>query len=227
MDIGANDPEVMSNSFFFEKCLGWTGLCLEPNPAFASRWGEANRTCEHLPYCAWKSNMNMTFEGSGHAGKIVDSSHHNNNNTAAKKGSSDWEARCVTLESLLDTSGLDHIDLVSIDIEGAETAVLGSFNFSKYDISVFIVETFWLNHRDIDHIFMINGYVKLAQLAIDSVFIKARDLDGLLFRSPLWFPPRELSEYWPKNQRQYATRRAADKRGAAVVEAAAASTTKR
>jgi hypothetical protein len=34
VESGANDPLISSNSFFFEKCLGWDGLCVEPQPEY-------------------------------------------------------------------------------------------------------------------------------------------------------------------------------------------------
>ena len=37
LDIGAYDGETLSNTLFFEKTMGWTGLCVEPLPSAASR----------------------------------------------------------------------------------------------------------------------------------------------------------------------------------------------
>ena len=31
VDIGANDGITINNTLFFEKVLGWNGLCIEPN----------------------------------------------------------------------------------------------------------------------------------------------------------------------------------------------------
>ncbi|KAF4749281.1 hypothetical protein FOZ63_008227, partial [Perkinsus olseni] len=32
MDIGAFHPFMYSNSLMFERCFGWRGVCVEPNP---------------------------------------------------------------------------------------------------------------------------------------------------------------------------------------------------
>ena len=32
VEIGANDGLHMSNSYFFERYLGWRGMCVEANP---------------------------------------------------------------------------------------------------------------------------------------------------------------------------------------------------
>lgn len=34
VEAGANDPLYLSTSLFFDKCLGWDGLCVEPNEKF-------------------------------------------------------------------------------------------------------------------------------------------------------------------------------------------------
>lgn len=50
VDIGANQPLAHSNTLFFDKCLGWKGLCWEPNPALHPLF--ANRSCSLVPHCA-------------------------------------------------------------------------------------------------------------------------------------------------------------------------------
>ena len=32
IDIGAFHPFKLSNTVFFDQCLGWEGICVEPNP---------------------------------------------------------------------------------------------------------------------------------------------------------------------------------------------------
>ena len=177
LDIGANDPEQLSNTFFFEKCLGWTGVCMEPHPMYAARW-KTQRRCKHLPNCAWKENKLMTFAGGNTGGTMM-------------KGSGSWQAQCITLDSMLTQQGIQKIDLVSLDIEGAEIEMLSVFPFHKYDIDVWIVETFWLDHRTIDKIFMDAGYAKVAQLSIDSVYKK--------LPRKVRYPAREATE-WPTQQ---------------------------
>jgi hypothetical protein len=34
VESGSNDPVSISTSLFFDKCLGWTGLCVEPQPRY-------------------------------------------------------------------------------------------------------------------------------------------------------------------------------------------------
>ena len=43
VDSGANSAVSLSNTYFYDKCLGWEGLCVEPLPQYhaelsAKRW---------------------------------------------------------------------------------------------------------------------------------------------------------------------------------------------
>ena len=46
VDLAANDPVKISNTFAFEANFAWTGLCLEPNPAYWT--GLAHRSRCHV-----------------------------------------------------------------------------------------------------------------------------------------------------------------------------------
>src|SRR5947207_13570279 len=49
LDIGAYDGETLSNTLFFEKTMGWTGLCVEPLPAaFAKLRATRKAVCENI-----------------------------------------------------------------------------------------------------------------------------------------------------------------------------------
>lgn len=59
VEAGANDPRYLSNTLFYDKCLGWEGLCVEPQAQFhqvGCRHQASNRTGLHGMLC-------MLFEG--------------------------------------------------------------------------------------------------------------------------------------------------------------------
>src|SRR5262249_42686029 len=43
VDIGARDGETHNNTAFFERSMGWRGLCLEPAPDLAAKLKSARR----------------------------------------------------------------------------------------------------------------------------------------------------------------------------------------
>src|SRR4030095_6950761 len=102
VDIGAYDGETFSNSLFFERTMGWTGLCVEPLPsAFQKLKATRKAICENV--CV------AEFEGA-HLRFMQQLSVARTTHTA----------HVTRLSKLLDKHKLFHIDYCSIDTEGAE-----------------------------------------------------------------------------------------------------------
>jgi FkbM family methyltransferase len=60
VDVGAFDGELGSNTYFFERRLGWKGVAFEPNaPAFAAL--RRTRTCEAIQGCAYHRDGEVSF----------------------------------------------------------------------------------------------------------------------------------------------------------------------
>lgn len=158
LDLGANHPFHISNSLFFEKCLGWQGICVEPNPFYAPMF--LKRTCTHVKSCLWNTTKVLKFDISGgEFGGIVDPLI---NNHAKRKAAQRFQ--CRPLEAILHEQHISAAGFASLDIEGAEMVVLSSFDFSKFDIQAWVVETNKLSLADqkaLDLIFMRQGYSKV------------------------------------------------------------------
>lgn len=115
LDIGANDPFHISNSLFFEKCLGWKGLCVEPNPMYHPLY--ENRNCTLIPHCLYKEEKEMGFwwsPGAGEGGMLVSKDDPISNRTIL----------CKPLQQILKEQGVTKVDFVSLDTEGAEMSIL-------------------------------------------------------------------------------------------------------
>ena len=50
VEIGAHNGITFSNTYFFEKELGWTGICVEPIPEVFAQLKQ-NRTCKCIQGC--------------------------------------------------------------------------------------------------------------------------------------------------------------------------------
>lgn len=60
VDVGAFDGELGSNTWFFEKRLGWRGIAFEPNPgAFAAL--RQRRSCQAIQGCAYNRDGEVSF----------------------------------------------------------------------------------------------------------------------------------------------------------------------
>jgi FkbM family methyltransferase len=60
VDVGAFDGQLGSNTFFFEKRLGWSGMAFEPNPpAFEAL--RRTRSCQAIQGCAYNRDGEVSF----------------------------------------------------------------------------------------------------------------------------------------------------------------------
>ena len=149
VDIGAHDGIFLSNSYFFEKHLGWKGICIEPNPDVFAKLKE-NRSCDCLNIgvndipgkVLFQKNSGYTETLSGIITQF-DNEHViriQQENTEHSICPEYIEIECDTLNNILDTHNYDIIDFMSIDTEGSEYNILKDFNFNKYHINLLCVE---------------------------------------------------------------------------------------
>lgn len=140
VDIGANDGITLSNTYYLEKNMGWTGLCFEPNPDAYVTLIE-NRTCTCIKSGVADFNGKAAFQrlrGSGvipmFSGLIdkYDPHHIAMIEEALKLYGGEKETieiECVRLKDILGDSNIQHVDYLSIDTEGSELDILETIDF--------------------------------------------------------------------------------------------------
>ena len=63
MDLATNDAIWRSNTYFFDACLGWGGLCIEASEVHYDRI-RRERSCTLVPACVSNAtNVSLTFSG--------------------------------------------------------------------------------------------------------------------------------------------------------------------
>jgi FkbM family methyltransferase len=164
LEMGAMNGIDYSNTLFFEKYLGWTGILIEPHVYNFNNLVK-NRPNNKL-YNNLVSNINVplkyinyknTFCLSGVSG-IVDTMPLQNKLTYFEDDNpwqnnlreKDLEIKIiepVTLSYIIKDSGLKKIDFFSLDVEGHEYNVLLSWDWS-IPINIFLIE----NNNDIANI---------------------------------------------------------------------------
>lgn len=110
---------------------------------------------------------------------------------SAIAGTSGLAVRCAPIGDILARyADRSHIHLWILDVEGHEMEVLKGTNFSERQIDVMLVEDFWQTAvpRTLDVLMGRNNFVKLHQLAIDSVFVR-RGTAAARSSQPFWYPP--------------------------------------
>lgn len=157
IEIGAHNGITYSNTYFFEKALGWKGICLEPMPNEFEKL-KVNRTCECINACVSKVEGIVPFV-------LIDCPRVN---TAMLSGMLDtYDPRhlarikieiaqyggsykiinvpSVRLDTILKDRGITQIDYLFIDTEGSEFDILKTINFDEVQISAISIEN---NYND-------------------------------------------------------------------------------
>lgn len=182
VEAGANDGISQSNTLYFERYKGWTGILIEPVPELAAQCG-INRprciveTCALVPfgfadgevvmrYC----NLMSLIKGS------MRSEEEEQDHIAAGcaiQGVETYELKVParTLSSVLDQHAVSRIDFLSLDVEGFELGVLKGIDFNRYRPTFMLVEA---RYRDEIDRFLAPIYEAIAELSHHDVLYRAR-----------------------------------------------------
>lgn len=145
VEAGAADGIYLSNTYALEQELGWTGLCVEPNPALFARLVQ-HRGCRTEPRClvppGHEAGGRHRFRPAGLlGGSIAGYSDEHVLTSPVPEITVDH----ATLPVILDDAGaprLPHlIDYLSLDIEGGEHEVLNDpALWARYRFRVMTIE---------------------------------------------------------------------------------------
>jgi FkbM family methyltransferase len=182
VDIGAHDGITLSNTYFFETQLGWTGLCVEPIPRIFEKLSK-NRSSICVQGCiADHDDIAKFLSISGYCEMLSGllSSYDHLHLERIGQELQDYggkkeiiETQCYRLNALLDQYNISHVDYLSIDTEGSELEILKDIDFSKIDIDIITVENNYKTQH-IENLLKEKGYELVAQLGCDEVFRKVR-----------------------------------------------------
>ena len=136
VELGALDGLRFSNTYIFEKAFNWRGLLIEAETEnfFAlerNRGQGKNAVTLHAAICAEEKLLKLY--GTGPEASI------NRDSKMIKAGKVSW-APCLRMEDVLKRSGIDNIDFLSLDVEGAELETLETIDFGKTPTFVILVE---------------------------------------------------------------------------------------
>jgi len=146
VDVASNHYKRISNTYFYDRCLGWQGVCVEPNPIYHDEL-QRLRSCELFPTCASNSTDEVELKlpvdtwigalGGINGGRMKE---YVKQIEKSKRLSVAKRMRCVRVGDELRRLGVGHVDLFSLDVEGHERAVLDGIDFCSLHISHIICE---------------------------------------------------------------------------------------
>jgi len=183
VDIGAHDGKTYSNTYFFEKNLNWSGICIEPMPE-VFQCLKQNRCCTCINGCianftgkAKFSQVTSPCVNTEMLSGLVDN--YDARHITRIEQEVGWnggstqiiDVSCYRLADILKPYNISYIDYLSIDTEGSEYDILKSIDFSAIDIYIIEVENNY-NDPKIRTLLEHNGYSLLTQIRCDDIYIK-------------------------------------------------------
>jgi FkbM family methyltransferase len=164
-DVGAHDGVTYSNSCFFERQLGWTGIAVE---ALADEFEKLKlaRSCVCVHGAAFNRSGTIDFRRQfapsasfRHSGEATMTSgveecyHPSHRARLAKERAMAGPAasslvspvKCFPLATLFEEHAIETVDYLSVDTEGSESQVLEGIDFSKVHVNVVNFEA---NYRE-------------------------------------------------------------------------------
>lgn len=145
VEVGALDGDFLSNTYYFEKALGWSGVLVEANPAQAELC-RANRPGSHVAAFAAVAPGDegvATLEvADGNEGYSTLSANRTYSRILEERNlvMKPVEVRTTTLDAILEDAKPPQIDFVTIDVEGHERAVLAGFDVRRWKPTVILLE---------------------------------------------------------------------------------------
>jgi len=177
VDIGAYDGKTQgSNSLFFEE-LGWTGVCIEPNPNLFSKLIQ-NRKCVCHNYAITNKTGDAEFlfikDGPDTLGGLVESYDKKElDNFIANTLNNNHEYEYIKVKTELFSNLVSNkvINYLSIDTEGNELKILETIDFNEYDIQVLSIENNFKDER-FTEFFKYKPYTLFKKSGCDEIYVK-------------------------------------------------------
>jgi FkbM family methyltransferase len=180
IDIGACDGKDLSNTFFFENELNWSGICFEPiNSYFEQLKKNRNSICINAAVADFNGDGKF-LEIEGYAkmlSGLVNSLSHNWINVIDEQikihggSKKEIDVNCVVLNDILEKNKIYKVDLCSIDTEGGEFNIIKTIDLNKFDIDVFIIENNGQTETTKNYLIE-HGYEFVIKIMNDEIFKK-------------------------------------------------------
>lgn len=142
VDVAVHEPMEFSNTWFFDSCLHWSGICIDGNPYYTIL-AKKQRSCEVVSNCMSDDDMEQVkfvfAEGRGGIERT-------NKNMGELQGrlkrmhNGSVEIRCMKMRKVLEEKKITTIDYLSVDVEGHELRVLKGVDWGKVRVNVMTVE---------------------------------------------------------------------------------------
>lgn len=180
VDVGAHDGVTFSNSLFFDRERGWSGVCIEPNPDVFPRLCANRPDAMCVPAAVGPVAGTASFrvidgDLSLLAGLEAEYEPAHRERIAREMAAVGVSSRLVEvpvrrLDDLLVGHGVTRVDFLSVDVEGAEVGVVESIDLAAFGVRVAVVENNY-GSEAIREAFEVQGYELVCRLSWDDVYL--------------------------------------------------------
>lgn len=181
MDLGANDPVILSNTFYFYE-NGSNGILVEPNTNLTDR-AEIMRPRDKVINAG-------VGEIEGSLDYYMLDAH--TLNTCSRKEAEEYEKLghkiievktipIIPVNDLLKEQG--HTDFLSLDVEGIDFDILKAIDYERYAPTCICIETIEYlggkrdDNEEICKFLMDKGYIAFADTYINTIFVLKKELE--------------------------------------------------
>lgn len=182
VDIGANDGVSGSNTLFFERELGWSGLAVEPIPSAFEKCRQ-NRQCHLLNACVSDQNGQAQFLEVAGPAQMLSGLENKLNRRHLRRirrnvGRQGGTVRRINVETItwhtaLERFGIRNVDFLSLDTEGGELDILRSIDFNRTPVNVISVENNYYTQA-IGALLSSRGFGRCGAFAVDEIYVSCK-----------------------------------------------------
>ncbi len=170
LDVGCWDWKEGSTTLYLEEKLGWSGIGVDAQAEVRAGYETHRPRTKFMNYIV--TDHSGAMEKLYVAGQIssINERHVEQFPGAQWYGPEPIEVQAITLDALLSQNGVEHIDFLSMDIEGAEPKALAGFDIQKYKPRLVCIESSPEVREAILQYFTSHGYERIdAYLPYDAV----------------------------------------------------------
>ncbi len=162
LDVGCAWPVENSNTYYLESQLGWSGIGVDALDDFGPRWLKRRRNSKFFNFIVTDhSGTTETFYRTQDRALLGISTLTPWGPGKTKVAYEEVHVPTITLNDLLSQNGAQAIDLLSMDIEGAEPLALAGFDIDRFKPALAVVEVHADTGAPVLDYFTAHGYERI------------------------------------------------------------------
>jgi FkbM family methyltransferase len=162
LDVGCAWPVHSSNTYYLEKELGWSGIGVDAIADHARRWRNRRPNSKFFNFIVTDHSGGLESFYRTERGELLGISTLTPGASLGKKRKwKEIQVPTITLTDLLEQNGVLKIDLLSMDIEGAELLALAGFDIHRFAPELAVVEVHAAARKPVHEYFSSRGYERI------------------------------------------------------------------